>query len=86
MSGSNTSSKCKPPSAIATSKTENTEVKKGKKHIPSASTALALGSMLGLLQAILLIFGAKTFLGVMGVKPVSVSITSTFTEKHLNYD
>ncbi|XP_022734199.1 protein DETOXIFICATION 43-like [Durio zibethinus] len=65
--GSNTSS-CKPPIA---SKTENTEVKKGKRHIPSASTALILGSMLGLLQAIFLVFGAKTLLGVMGVKPNS---------------
>ncbi|XWS45721.1 hypothetical protein CRYUN_Cryun14cG0003800 [Craigia yunnanensis] len=67
--GSSTNT-CKPPSAIA-SKTENTEVRKGKRHIPSASTALILGSMLGLLQAIFLVFGAKTLLGVMGVKPNS---------------
>ncbi|XVF73634.1 hypothetical protein PTKIN_Ptkin12aG0217800 [Pterospermum kingtungense] len=60
--GSNTST-CK-----SSSKTENTEVKRGKRHIPSASTALILGSLLGLLQAVFLIFGAKTLLGVMGVK------------------
>ncbi|XWS77418.1 hypothetical protein CRYUN_Cryun01aG0259900 [Craigia yunnanensis] len=67
--GSNTST-CKSPSEIA-SKTENTEVKEGKRHIPSASTALILGSILGILQAIILVFGAKTLLGVMGVKPDS---------------
>ncbi|XP_022769642.1 protein DETOXIFICATION 43-like isoform X2 [Durio zibethinus] len=64
--GSNTST-CKSSSEIA-SKTENIEVKKGKRHIPSASTALILGSILGLLQAIFLVFGAKTLLRVMGVK------------------
>ncbi|KAF5736439.1 putative DNA-damage-inducible protein f [Tripterygium wilfordii] len=39
-----------------------------KRHIPSASTALAIGGILGLLQAIVLIFGAKTLLSLMGVK------------------
>lgn len=75
LPGSNTST-CKSSSATA-SRAENTEVKKGKRHIPSASTALILGSMLGLLQAIFLVFGAKILLGVMGVKPVSVSIINT---------
>ncbi|KAL2536772.1 MATE efflux family protein FRD3 [Forsythia ovata] len=47
--------------------------KKGKlsserRHIPSASTALLVGGVLGLLQTIFLIFLAKPFLGVMGVK------------------
>ncbi|OMO69771.1 Multi antimicrobial extrusion protein [Corchorus capsularis] len=55
--------------AIGSSKSGGVE--KGKRHIPSASTALILGSMLGLLQAIFLVFGAKTLLGVMGVKPGS---------------
>ncbi|XVF79620.1 hypothetical protein PTKIN_Ptkin15bG0003900 [Pterospermum kingtungense] len=64
--GSDTST-CKLPSATAS----KTEVKKGKRHIPSASTALVLGLMLGLMQAIFLIFGAKILLGVMGVKPNS---------------
>ncbi|XVF22957.1 hypothetical protein REPUB_Repub12eG0215500 [Reevesia pubescens] len=68
--GSNTS-KCKSPSALATCKTENTEMKKGKRHIPSASTALIIGSILGLLQTLFLVFGAKTLLSVMGVKPNS---------------
>ncbi|KAI3445026.1 hypothetical protein Pfo_001691 [Paulownia fortunei] len=39
-----------------------------RRHIPSASTALALGAVLGLLQTIFLIFLAKPFLGFMGVK------------------
>ena len=48
------------------------KINKGKRrHIASASTALIFGTILGLLQAIFLMFGAKTLLGVMGVKPVS---------------
>ncbi|GKV27493.1 hypothetical protein SLEP1_g36663 [Rubroshorea leprosula] len=42
--------------------------KKKKKHIPSASTAIIIGLMLGLLQAALLMFAAKPLLGLMGVK------------------
>ncbi|GFZ20693.1 MATE efflux family protein [Actinidia rufa] len=38
-----------------------------KRHIPSSS-ALIIGSILGLVQAIFLIFGAKPILNVMGVK------------------
>ncbi|EXB32788.1 MATE efflux family protein FRD3 [Morus notabilis] len=41
---------------------------KGQRHIASASTALIFGVILGLLQAIFLMFGARTLLGVMGVK------------------
>jgi len=44
--------------------------KSRKRHIPSASTALVLGGLLGLAQAIFLIFGAQTLLGIMGVKQV----------------
>ncbi|KAE8728995.1 MATE efflux family protein FRD3 [Hibiscus syriacus] len=54
--------------SLIDTKTETAQVKKGKRHIPSVSTALILGSMLGLLQAICLVFGAKPLLGVMGVK------------------
>ncbi|XP_023515212.1 protein DETOXIFICATION 43-like isoform X1 [Cucurbita pepo subsp. pepo] len=42
--------------------------KKEKKQIASASTALIFGSILGLMQAIFLVFGAKSFLNLMGVK------------------
>ncbi|KAI3448893.1 hypothetical protein Pfo_005558 [Paulownia fortunei] len=44
------------------------KMKRERRHIPSASTALALGGVLGLLQTIFLIFLAKPFLGFMGVK------------------
>lgn len=46
----------------------------GRRNIPSASTALALGGVLGLLQAIFLVFLAKPFLHIMGVKSVSSCI------------
>ncbi|KAL8109682.1 protein DETOXIFICATION 43-like [Apium graveolens] len=39
-----------------------------KKHIPSASTALVMGAVLGILQAIFLISLAKPLLGIMGVR------------------
>ncbi|XP_010557794.1 PREDICTED: protein DETOXIFICATION 43-like [Tarenaya hassleriana] len=42
--------------------------KSGKRHIRSASTALILGLILGLLQAIILVFSSKVLLSVMGVK------------------
>lgn len=50
------------------SKIKEIVVKKKKRHIASASTALLFGSILGLLQASVLIFGAKPLLYVMGVK------------------
>ncbi|KAA3469533.1 MATE efflux family protein FRD3 [Gossypium australe] len=66
--GSSNTSKDPP---VVDSKAQNAQVKKGKRHIPSVSTALILGLMLGLLQAICLVFGAKALLRVMGVKPDS---------------
>lgn len=39
-----------------------------KKQIPSASSALIIGGILGFLQAAFLIFGAKPVLGFMGIK------------------
>lgn len=39
-----------------------------KRQIPSASSALIIGGILGLMQAILLIFGAKPILDFMGIK------------------
>ncbi|KAH9710152.1 protein DETOXIFICATION 43 [Citrus sinensis] len=45
-----------------------TKVTKKKRDIPSASTALFMGSILGLVQAIFLVFGAKVLLNIMGVK------------------
>ncbi|KAH7570691.1 hypothetical protein ACOSQ2_019366 [Xanthoceras sorbifolium] len=49
-------------------KGELSTISKEKRHIPSASTALIIGAILGLIQAIVLIFGAKILLQIMGVK------------------
>lgn len=49
----------------------NKATKKGKRTIRTASTAMILGLILGLVQAIFLIFSSKLLLGFMGVKPVS---------------
>ncbi|XP_075633248.1 protein DETOXIFICATION 42 [Castanea sativa] len=46
-----------------------------RRHIPSASSALVIGSILGLIQAIFLIFGAKPLLGFMGVNSDSPMLT-----------
>lgn len=42
-----------------------------KRHIPSASSALFIGGILGLIQAIFLISAAKPLLSFMGVTPAS---------------
>lgn len=55
---------------------KKTKIKTEKRHIASASTALLFGSILGVFQALVLIFGAKPLLAVMGVKSVSVFRTS----------
>lgn len=57
--------------------------KKEKKHIGSASTALIFGTVLGLLQAVFLAFGAKYLLNVMGVKEVSFIINKNYKSNTL---
>uniref|UniRef100_A0A7N0TQ47 Protein DETOXIFICATION n=1 Tax=Kalanchoe fedtschenkoi TaxID=63787 RepID=A0A7N0TQ47_KALFE len=52
----------------ATTFDNNKKNKPGKRHIPSASTAMVFGTVLGLIQAILLILAAKPLLSIMGVK------------------
>ncbi|XP_059311566.1 protein DETOXIFICATION 43-like [Lycium ferocissimum] len=47
------------------------KLKRVKRHIPSASTAILMGCILGLLQTIFLIFLAKPILSLMGVKSES---------------
>nr|CAD1817740.1 unnamed protein product [Ananas comosus var. bracteatus] len=42
-----------------------------RKHIPSVSTALVVGGVLGLVQTLVLVFGAKPVLHFMGVGPDS---------------
>lgn len=58
---------CKSPDVIS-SNPKNGKLGSERRHIPSASTALLLGCVLGLLQTMFLIFLAKPFLGFMGVK------------------
>lgn len=57
--------------------TESVDPKRNKErlHIPSASTALIVGGILGLVQAIFLVFGAKPLLNIMGVKSDSAMLT-----------
>ncbi|KAK2997653.1 hypothetical protein RJ639_024921, partial [Escallonia herrerae] len=51
------------------------ELKSERRHIASASTALVIGTVLGLLQTIFLICLAKPLLGFMGVKSGSPMLT-----------
>ncbi|KAM7277861.1 hypothetical protein ACFE04_004995 [Oxalis oulophora] len=46
-----------------------------RRHIPSASSALVIGAILGLVQAVLLIVAAKPLLNFMGVKSDSPMLT-----------
>ncbi|KAK9283345.1 hypothetical protein L1049_011587 [Liquidambar formosana] len=51
------------------------KVKNERRHIASASTALVFGAILGLIQTVVLIFGAKPLLSFMGVKSGSPMLT-----------
>ncbi|XP_059430549.1 protein DETOXIFICATION 43-like [Corylus avellana] len=52
-------------------KKNKTKVKTEKRHIASASTALLFGAVLGIIQAVVLVFAARPLLYVMGVKQSS---------------
>ncbi|KAF3442569.1 hypothetical protein FNV43_RR16485 [Rhamnella rubrinervis] len=54
-------------SSITRSKTEMLKLENNRRYIPSASSALVIASMLGLIQAFLLIFAGKPILNYMGV-------------------
>ena len=77
------SSDCKTITSRSSTHTDtesvNPEQKNERRHIPSASTALIVGGILGLVQAIFLIFGAKPLLHIMGVKSVSAFSFSLLT-------
>ncbi|KAL3732703.1 hypothetical protein ACJRO7_029368 [Eucalyptus globulus] len=60
---------------IFSSKPKTVKLSKERRHIPSASTALVLGGILGLLQTLFLIFGAKLLLSLMGIKSDSPMMT-----------
>ncbi|XP_059431223.1 protein DETOXIFICATION 42 [Corylus avellana] len=51
------------------------KIENERRHIPSASSALVIGGILGLIQAIFLIFGAKPLLNFMGVGSDSPMLT-----------
>ncbi|KAG2318341.1 hypothetical protein Bca52824_011554 [Brassica carinata] len=71
----NTSQPQQTPALDTKSSSGNKAHKKGKKNIKSASTAMIIGLILGLVQAIVLIFSSKVLLGVMGVKPDSAVLS-----------
>lgn len=50
---------------------EVAKIENEKRQIPSASSALFIGAILGLIQAAFLISAAKPLLNFMGVKSVS---------------
>ena len=54
-------------------------VEQGKKQIASAPSALIIGGILGLLQAVFLITAARPLLSFMGVKYVRETLFSIFT-------
>lgn len=56
---------------LATTAVVTRAITREKRHIPSASTALIMGAVLGILQSIFLIFLAKPLLRIMGVRSVS---------------
>jgi len=58
----------KKTSCIRTTCTNLFVFERNRRYIPSVSSALVVGSVLGLLQAILLFFAAKVALRIMGVK------------------
>ncbi|KAJ4979406.1 hypothetical protein NE237_010186 [Protea cynaroides] len=63
------------PSSNTVGKSKMSKSKHEKKHIPSASSALVIGGILGLLQTIFLIFASKLILVFMGVKKDSPMMT-----------
>ncbi|XP_059651843.1 protein DETOXIFICATION 43 [Cornus florida] len=65
---------CNSPTA-SSSNSKKAKFEGGRRHIPSASTALFVGSVLGLLQTVFLIILAKPILGFMGVKSGSPMLT-----------
>ncbi|KAL1811643.1 hypothetical protein ACET3Z_021708 [Daucus carota] len=59
---------------LATTAVVTRAITREKRHIPSASTALIMGAVLGILQSIFLIFLAKPLLRIMGVRSDSPMI------------
>uniref|UniRef100_A0A1J3IV33 Protein DETOXIFICATION n=1 Tax=Noccaea caerulescens TaxID=107243 RepID=A0A1J3IV33_NOCCA len=71
----NTNQPQQTPASVTKSSSGNKANRKGRKNIKSASTAMIIGLILGLVQAIVLIFSSKVLLGIMGVKPNSAVLS-----------
>ncbi|GLT37388.1 hypothetical protein SLA2020_117060 [Shorea laevis] len=56
---------------VGFSDTREAKMEQKRRHIPSASSALFIGSILGIIQTLFLIFTAKPLLGYMGVNSES---------------
>ncbi|KAI3862718.1 hypothetical protein MKX03_002010, partial [Papaver bracteatum] len=52
-----------------------------KRRIPSASSALVIGGILGLVQAVFLIFGAKLLLGIRCIEHYSLEFALVTLQK-----
>ncbi|XP_044504654.1 protein DETOXIFICATION 42-like isoform X2 [Mangifera indica] len=61
-------------SSISSAYTQRSETEHERRHIPSASVAMVIGTVLGLIQALFLILAAKPILNYMGVKSDSPMI------------
>uniref|UniRef100_A0A2N9I189 Protein DETOXIFICATION n=1 Tax=Fagus sylvatica TaxID=28930 RepID=A0A2N9I189_FAGSY len=75
-----------PSKSFSVTSAKAAPLRKGKRNIPSATTALVMGTILGLAQAMVLIFGAKVLLRFMGVKsdsPMYVPATQYLTLRAL---
>ncbi|GJV87826.1 DETOXIFICATION 43-like protein [Tanacetum coccineum] len=59
---------CKHLPPITECNSNTSKIKKQKRNIPSASTALLFGAVLGILETLLLVLLADPFLSLMGVK------------------
>ncbi|PWA43552.1 MATE efflux family protein [Artemisia annua] len=59
---------CKHLPPITDCNSNTSKIKKQKRNIPSASTALLFGAVLGILETLLLVLLANPFLSLMGVK------------------
>lgn len=69
-------------SSVTNGQPEMLKLEHVKRHIPSASSAMVIGSVLGLIQALFLILAAKPILNYMGVDSVS---TLFYRDNHVTF-
>ncbi|GAB4843840.1 Protein DETOXIFICATION 42, variant 2 [Ancistrocladus abbreviatus] len=63
------------PSSSASSGDKLAKSEHGRRHLPAASTAMIIGALLGLMQALFLICAAKPILNYMGISSDSPMLT-----------